>query len=214
VALGAGLLARSGRAGPWQRPAYVDGYLQPWKTALVLAGIGFASYALIGMPLGITTSYAKLGATVEAWFAPAHVASLSYFVARPLDYTPPFSRVAVHGGAGPGLDAVAAIQYPLIVGIVLGAALSARCLGEFRVYYRVPAGQYMSALTGGVIVGMAARMTPGCNIWHLWGGLPILATQSLVFLCGLVPGAWLGSRLLTGFVLRAAKTGDVLCTRN
>jgi len=212
--IGALVLARSYRARGWQRPSYVDGYIQPWTTALVLAGIGFVSYALVGMPLGITTSYAKLGANVESWFAPAHVASLSYFVAQPLSYTPPLSSVTVRGGAGPGFDAVAAIQYPIIVGVIMGAALSALRLGEFRIYYRVPAGQYLSALTGGLLVGMAARMTPGCNIWHLWGGLPILATQSLVFLCGIVPGAWIGSRLLAGVVLRVAVVGGAVCTRS
>jgi uncharacterized membrane protein YfcA len=45
-------------------------------------------------------------------------------------------------------------------------------------------------------------MAPACNLWHLWGGLPILALQSLLFLAGMVPGAWIGSRLLTRLVVR------------
>jgi uncharacterized protein len=32
--------------------------------------------------------------------------------------------------------------------------------------------------------------------------LPILALQSLVFLAGLIPGTWVGARLLTRFVIR------------
>ncbi len=214
AAAGVWYLLRCYRAGHLKRRAWAEGYLQPWKTALVLAVIGFASYALIGMPLGITTSYAKLGATVESWFAPAHVESLIYFTAQPLHYTPPFSAVSVKGGAGPGFDAVAAIQYPIIVGILVGAAVSALRLGEFRIYSRVPASQYWSAVVGGLLVGMAARMTPGCNIWHLWGGLPILATQSLVFLAGLVPGTWVGSRLLAGVVLRTGMSVGAVCTRS
>jgi hypothetical protein len=39
-------------------------------------------------------------------------------------------------------------------------------------------------------------MASGCNVWHLLGGLPIMAIQSMLFLAGLIPGAWLGARLL------------------
>ena len=195
------LLYRWWRRGLLARPGFAEGWLQPWKAALILALIGLASYFFVGMPLGITTSYAKLGATVESWFAPAHVASVGYFTAVPMNYTPPFADTPISGGAGPALDGVAAIQYPLIVGILLGAFFSARRLGEFRLYWRVPARQYAAALIGGAIVGLGARMTPGCNVWHLWGGVPILALQSLLFLAGLFPGAWLGTWLFRRYVV-------------
>ena len=65
------------------------------------------------------------------------------------------------------------------------------------------ARQIASALVGGLLLGVSARMIPGCNIWHLWGGLPILALQSLLFLAGLIPGAWLGSQMLARFVIMA-----------
>lgn len=200
--IGALLLRRWWRAGRMTRPSHAAGHLAPWRAALFLAGIGFFSYLLVGMPLGITTSYAKLGASLEAWLWPEHVASLAYFAAQPLAYTPPFGDTPITGGPGPALDAVAAIQYPLIVGIVLGGLASALALREFRLRWRVPGRQLASALIGGLLLGASARMVPGCNIWHLWGGLPILALQSLLFLAGLLPGAWLGSRLLTRFVIR------------
>ncbi|MGD2081865.1 MAG: YeeE/YedE family protein [Chromatiales bacterium] len=190
------------RRGALQRPAFAEGYLQPWRAALVLAAIGGLSYVVMGMPLGITTAYSKMGAWVESLFAPQHVAGLAYFQAVPLDYRPPFAAASIQGGAGPDLDAIAAIQYPLIFGVVAGAAVSALLLGELRLHWRMPARQYASAFVGGLTLGLAARMVPACNVWHLWGGLPILALQSLLFLLGLLPGAWLGSRLLVRFVTR------------
>jgi len=45
-------------------------------------------------------------------------------------------------------------------------------------------------------------MTPACNIRHLWGGVPLLAMQSLLFLVGLLPGTWIGATLLSRFVIR------------
>lgn len=199
---GAALLYRWFRAGRMTRPSHALGHIQPWRAALILAGVGLFSWLLVGMPLGITTSYAKLGAHVESWFWPEHVAAVAYFSAQPLVYQPPFVDQVVRGGPGPAFDAVAAIQYPLIVGILLGALASALRLGEFHPRWRVPRRQLLSALLGGLLLGLGARMVPGCNIWHLWGGLPILALQSLLFLLGLVPGAWFGSRLLTRYVIR------------
>jgi hypothetical protein len=197
-------LWRRYRAGELTRGHLLPGSMQPLHAALLLALLGFVSYLFVGMPLGITTSYAKLGSAVEAIFAPEHVASLAYFNAMPLNYTPPFTQSAITGGAGPQLDAVAAIQYPLIVGITLGATLSAILLRELRFHFRVPVEQYLSALLGGLVLGFAARMVPGCNIWHLWGGVPILAMQSLLFLLGILPGAWVGSKLLTRFVIKSS----------
>jgi uncharacterized membrane protein YedE/YeeE len=194
--------AREFRAGRMQRPAFAAGHLAPWRAAVILAMLGFASYVLVGMPLGVTTTYSKLGLALESLVAPEHVKGLAYAAAMPLDYVPPFAERAIRGGPGPQLDAIAAIQYPLILGIVGGAFWSARRLGEFRLQWRLPPRQFASALAGGILLGLAARMAPSCNLWHLWGGLPILAWQSLLFVFGLLPGTWLGSRLLTRFVVR------------
>lgn len=202
AAVGGIWLFREFRAGRMGRPGYAAGHLAPWRAAIILALLGFASYVLVGMPMGITTTYSKLGASIEALFAPEHVKSLAYFSLQPLNYTPPFSDHAIQGGPGPKLDAIAAIQYPLIFGIIGGAMFSALRLGEWRLKWHVPRRQLLSAVTGGVLLGLAARMAPSCNIWHLWGGVPILALQSLLFFVGLLPGTWIGARLLARFVLR------------
>ena len=74
-------------------------------------------------------------------------------------------------------------------------------VGEFKVYFRVPGRQYASALAGGIILAMGSRMTPGCNIWHLFGGIPILNMQSLLFLLGILPGSYIGTKILVNYVL-------------
>jgi len=183
------------------KPSSVDGYIQPWKVAMTLALLGGVSYLFVGMPLGITTSYAKLGSSIELIFAEELVYSLPYFTGIPLKYVPPLTDTMITGGAGPKLDAVAAIQYPLVLFITLGAALSAIILKEFKVHYRLPIKQYVTVLVGGFLLGMAARMVPGCNIWHLWGGVPILSMQSLIYAAALLPGTWLGSQFLSKYII-------------
>lgn len=188
--------------GKLQRRSVARGYVQPWLAAVLLALTGLFSYLLVGMPLGITTAYTKLGASVEQFIAPSHFASLTFFKGLPLNYLYPLTQERLVGGPGPAFDAVAAVQYPLLLGLVLGGLLSAVLAREFRIYFRVPLRQYGSAFAGGLVMGLASRMTPGCNVWHVFGGLPILASQSLLFVLGLFPGAWLGGELLTRLIIR------------
>lgn len=186
----------------WSKPLYAAGSLQPWIAALLLAGIGLASCIVIGMPLGITTSYAKAAAAIEATACPGHYASLTFFQAKPLNYSQPLTGERLRGGPGKELDAISLIQYPLIFGIVVGSAISALMLRELRIRWQAPPRQYLSAAVGGFLMGLASRMAAGCNVWHLLGGLPIMALQSMLFLLGLFPGTWLGVKFLTRFVIR------------
>jgi uncharacterized protein len=202
AALGVFLLLRWKKEGKMVRPSAAEGYLQPWKAALFLSVLGLVSYVLIGMPLGITSSYAKLSGYIGSIFFGDHVASLSYYQAIPLKYVNPLTNTYLQGGGGPRFDAISAIQFPLVAGIVLGSASSAVALREFSLYYRLPLKQYVSAFTGGIVMGMASRMAPTCNVWHLMGGLPILAASSILFLAGLLPGAWLGSKMMVHVVLK------------
>lgn len=189
------------RTGRMHIPSPAEDFLQPWQAALSLALLGAVSAILVGMPLGITTAYAKLAAFAGQAVAPFHVAGLAYFNTDSLRYTAPVTGAFLLGGAGPRVDAVALIQFPLILGIILGAFLSAIRIREFNLSFRVPFRQYVSAFTGGTILALGSRMTPGCNVWHLFGGLPILAMQSLLFLAGLFPGAFIGTLILTRLVL-------------
>ncbi len=187
--------------GTMVRTSSAEGYLQPWKAALLLALIGTLSYILVGMPLGITTAYAKIAAYLEKIFIPAHVAGNTFFSAVPVNYHNQLFQIQLEGGAGAHVDAIAFIQLPVIVGIIAGAFCSAVLLREFSIYYKVPARQYASAFAGGIILALGSRMTPGCNVWHMFGGLPILAMQSIFFLIGIFPGAYVGSLILSRYIL-------------
>ncbi len=183
------------------RQSEAKGYIQPWKTAVAIALLGVLSYVLVGMPLGITTTYAKIAAMLETLLIPEHVGTVNFFQLTPLNVTHPATGALLQGGAGPQLDSIWAIQFPLIAGIVLGSTFSALLLGEFAIQYRVPLAQVFMALSGGLLLGVASRMAPACNVWHLMGGLPILALQSLLFILGLLPGAWVGSKIVACVIL-------------
>ncbi|MBI5657206.1 MAG: YeeE/YedE family protein [Geobacter sp.] len=179
-----------------------EGYIQPWLAALLLAGLIFLSTLAAGLPPGVTTTYTKMGGYLLQAVSSPHLAAIPFFQREPLNFTHALSGLAIVGGAGPRLDGIFIVQFPLMVGIVAGGSVSAWRLGEFRFYLRAPQRQVVSALVGGIVMGFASRIAPGCNIWHIAGGLPILSLQSILFVVGLFPGAWLGTRLLLGLVLR------------
>lgn len=187
----------------------VDGYLAPCLAALLLVVIGLLSLLLLGLPLGVTTTYAKLFGTVEQWFFPAHFSGLDFFKRMTLDVPSPLTGRPLLGGPGPGFDGIAAFQYPLIIGIVVGSALSAWRLGEWKFVGKAPLRQKLWVLFGGSLMGLASRMAAGCNVNHLWFGLPIFALSSLLFALGLFPGAWLGGKVLLRWVFPVKNDKEV-----
>ena len=199
-------LWRYGRQHGFHRRCAARGFIQPWRTALAWAGLTLLLCLLVGMPMGITSSYVKLGLSVEQLLLPEHVAALDYGQRLRLEYVPPLlnpQNLRLEGRLGPGWDAVALLQAPLVLGIVLGSAFSAWRLGEWRLVWRVPAWQYVLVLAGGLLTGLAARLAPGCNVHYLLGDLPILGLNALLFALGLLPGAAAGvlvlRQLLTHF---------------
>ena len=196
------LFCRWQRQHFWEKESMVVGYLQPWKAALILTLLGAVSYVLLGMPIGISTTYTKIAAILENLFIPDHVSRVAYFNGAPLNVFHQLINTPLHGGAGPALDSIWDIQFPLIIGITGGSTLSAVLLGEFAIRYKVPGKQLFTALLGGAIMGFGARMAAGCNIWHLMGGIPIFATQSLLFVIGLPIGTWIGGKIIFRILTR------------
>lgn len=202
LAISGYIVVRWYREGVLIRVSGAAGHLQPWKAALLLALLGAWSYAVTGMPLGVTTAYAKIGGYLESLLLTGHFRNLTFFKGSGPEFANPVTGGSLHWSVGPWMDGVSIVQFPLIAGMTAGGMLSALLVREFRLYWRLPLRQYGSAALGGVLMGVASRMAPGCNVWHLLGGLPILACQSVCFVVGLVPGAWLGSRLFLRMVGR------------
>ncbi len=177
----------------WSQKAYAEGYLHPWKAAVLISILLSASYAIVGRPLSVTTGFGKIAASLETFFVPGHSESLLFFSHVSYRFV---GNATFAERMGAGLDSITMTQVLLIAGIILGGFLSAVQLREFRIGALPPFRQIVSAFSGGVLMAGGAFAGSGCNLWHLLGGLPVFALQSLLFLAGLFPGAYLGTLAL------------------
>jgi hypothetical protein len=64
---------------------------------------------------------------------------------------------------------------------------------RFRLYNPT---MWIRGLIGGMLMGFSFPMMRGCNIIHIFGGLPQMALSAFVAIGGIFVGAYLGRRIL------------------
>ena len=197
---GAFLVRHWARQGSLRVTAYARGYLQPWIVALILALLNFCHYALAGSPMGVTTAYAKTAAYLERVFLPGHVAGLAYFQTDSVSFQ--VGDTLISGGGGPRLDFISVTELTLVIGVFAGALATTLYYGEFKIYGLPPRRQGLAALAGGMLLALGARLATGCNIKFFLGALPLLAWQGIFFAVASAAGAYLGTKILTRYIVR------------
>ncbi|GAB4337115.1 MAG: YeeE/YedE family protein [Desulfobulbaceae bacterium] len=196
---GAALVSPAGRT-LFRTTGFALGYIRPWKAVLALALLNASYYLFSGSPMGVTTAYAKLAGYLENLVAPHHVAGLEYFQSSSISWQ--MGDILMEGGAGPRVDFISYTELPLVIGTFTGSLLTALYYREFRIYGLPPLRQGVAALLGGILLAMGARIASGCNVKFFLGAMPLLAYQGIFFFIAAAAGAFLGTRILTRFVIR------------
>ncbi len=182
----------------WTQKTYAHGHLMPWKAAILITVIIMLSFILSGRPLSVTSGYAKLSAYLGEQFFSAHIAEKPFFREENIRL---LNGRVTSGRLGTGTDSIALTQIPMIAGVVIGSFISSIKLREFRIGHLPPGRQVFSALSGGIMMAFGSLMAGGCNVWHIMGGLPVFALQSLLFVSGLTAGACFGTYMLKRIVV-------------
>ena len=78
----------------------------------------------------------------------------------------------------------------LVLGVMIGAAISAVATKEFKLRMPRQPMTYVQVLGGGVLMGLGAVIAGGCNIGHFLTGVPQLAISSIVASVFFVLGNW------------------------
>ena len=166
-------------------------FRERWSPYWVGAGIGILSwitFSLMNEALGVSTTFVRVVGLLESTVIPGHVEANSYLAGYIVE--------------NPAIE----WQMFLVLGLLIGAFVSARMAGSFRVE-RVPSlwswrfgesriKRYSAAFLGGVLVLFGARMAGGCTSGHGLSGGMQLAVSSWVFFLAIF-----GAGLVTAFTL-------------
>jgi len=140
-----------------------------WSPYAVGAGIGLLSciaFLLSDKPIGCSTAFARTSGMIERLFRGSKVLDRSYY------------KKFV-----PSID----WEWMLVVGIVIGAFISARLSGQFQFQWiptkwassfgLTPFARWLVALIGGAFMGFGARWAGGCTSGHGISGTLQLAVS-------------------------------------
>ena len=119
-------------------------------------------------------------------FEPAPLASMTFVapIGYALQYVMTFTGATLDFGIS------------TVGGVILGAFLMAKAEGSFRIETFANAGDVVSHLAGGVLMGIGGVTALGCTVGQGLTGVSTLALGSLVALGGIVIGGILGVRYL------------------
>jgi uncharacterized membrane protein YedE/YeeE len=93
---------------------------------------------------------------------------------------------------------LASMAAPLALnaGLIFGAALSSLLQRDFRFTWPRSRRDLVVAAIGGLLMGWGIRAGHACNIGGVFSSIPSLALSGWLYLVGLVPGAWLGTKIV------------------
>lgn len=162
----------------------------PYAVGALIGMLSWLAFGVMGKALGVSTTFVRLAGLIEAVFSPGHVADNAYY--------------AKYIIKKPAVD----WQMMLVVGVFIGAAISAR-LGRTHRVERVPdlwawrfgpsrIVRYLAAFVGGVLVLLGSRLAGGCTSGHGISGGMQFAIGSWVFFMTFFAAGVLGAFGLFG----------------
>jgi hypothetical protein len=178
LALGSTLLISSAgwAAGSSQDSSRSIWAMVRWSPYLVGAGIGVLSwlaFVLSDKPIGVSTAYAQSAGMIEKTIRGSEVEEKPYY----REYVPRISWT-----------------WMLVIGIIVGAFISARLSGDFQLRWIPPLWEekigdsvffrWLAAFIGGAILGIGARWADGCTSGHgISGALQLVVSSWVAVIC-------------------------------
>ena len=157
-------------------------YLPRWSPYIVGFGIGVLSwiaFLLSDKPLGVSTAYARTSGLIEERLRGKDVVQQKKYYQ---EFVPKIDW-----------------EWMLVVGLFIGAAVSALLSGDFRFEFVPPLWESMfghttllrwiTAFTGGILLGIGARWASGCTSGHgISGTLQLVLSSWIAALCFFIGG--------------------------
>lgn len=87
------------------------------------------------------------------------------------------------------------------VGVIVGALLATLLASQFKFKKIKSWRQIVAAVIGGLLMGYGARLSFGCNIGALFGGVSSMSLHGYLFIIFIFLGAVVGSKLLVKYFM-------------
>ncbi len=153
----------------------------PWNPYLAGIALGLvllATFLVFGRGLGASGTANRLALTLVSVLAPEHAAA-----------NPAIAAIRAHG---PPLQNWLCFE---VLGVLLGGLLGAATAGRLR--FRVMRGPRIGvpgrlalALTGGALMGFAARIARGCTSGQALSGGAVFSVHSWIFMLAVFAGGY------------------------
>jgi uncharacterized membrane protein YedE/YeeE len=159
-----------------------------------LASLALAAFAVLALPIaghvwGITWGFALIGAKAAQ--------SLGWDPSGVSFWRQDWAQAALE--APLWTDTTIAMD----AGIVIGAIVVARTLGQWGGFARPRAREWIAAAIGGVAMGYGARISGGCNIGAFVGGIVSGSPHGWLWIAAALIGSRAGIALRPYFAMRA-----------
>ena len=152
-----------------------------WSPYAVGVGIGVLSwltFLLSDKPIGCSTAFTRTGGMLEKLLGRKRVEEKPYYK----QFAP-----------------VVDWEWMLVVGLLVGAFVSAQLSGSFRLEWvpdrwaaafgAVPVARWLVALVGGILMGLGSRWAGGCTSGHgISGTLQLAASSWVAAICFFIGG--------------------------
>jgi hypothetical protein len=154
-------------------------YWNPYWAGVALGGVLLASFLIMGNGLGASGTANRLGIAAVNVAAPAHVDANAYMS-------------QVKDGGRNILDNWLVFE---LIGMLLGGVVAAYTGGRMgRKIFKGPnissGGRLALAFSGGLLMGMAARLARGCTSGQALSGGALMSVGSFVFMFAVFGGAY------------------------
>ncbi len=160
----------------------LDVLTRPWPLlwgAVALALLNAATLVLAGRPWGETAGFTLWGAKIATLFG-VDAAAWPYFRGNPAPIAESVFR-----------DVTSVMDFGIVIGATLAAALSSRFVPRFEGSAR----SLLGPIGGGFLMGYGARLSDGCNIGAYFSALASGSLSGWVWVAAAFLGSWIGLKL-------------------
>lgn len=154
-------------------------FANPYLAGVALGLVLLASFLIMGKGLGASGAANRLGVSALDTLASEHVGANSYLAGNKAEGKSPMDNWYIFE----------------LLGVFMGGAVSAYAAGRMkRGVQRGPRisirGRLIFAFSGGIIMGIAARLARGCTSGQAMSGGALLSVGSWIFMMAVFAGGY------------------------